>query len=215
MPRPPKFSDEEIISTGEKLTAEIGRHATATEIHQALDGLGRFGRIREIWDNYLSAKEQDKKAEIPLAETTLGQISNVVTVLEQSVQDLIQKLIREMTEQNVRQLGLAETCSSAFWTPLRALNDIPMRTNAPAIATAPLKALPAAASVMLEKAIADYMDEHAHRWDEKYTDQIRAFLNTGHRAPVLSVCFANQGKLCWMWSDCFPSYCLPILPQRP
>lgn len=105
MPRPPKFSDEEIISTGEKLTTEIGRHATATEIHKALDGLGRFGRIREIWDNYMSAKEQDTKADIPLAETTLGQISNVVTVLEQSVQDLIQKLIREMTEQNVRQLG--------------------------------------------------------------------------------------------------------------
>ncbi|MDC0738936.1 hypothetical protein N6L24_11655 [Cognatishimia sp. SS12] len=105
MPRPPKFSDEEIISTGEKLTAEIGRHATATEIHKALDGQGRLSRIREIWGNYISAKEQDTKADIPLAKTTLGQISNVVTVLEQSVQDLIQKLIREMTEQNVRQLG--------------------------------------------------------------------------------------------------------------
>lgn len=105
MPRPPKFSDEEIISTGEKLTAEFRRQATATEIHKALDGLGRFGRIREIWDNHMSAKEQDTKAEIPLADTTLGQISNVVTMLEQSVQDLIQKLIREMTEQNVRQLG--------------------------------------------------------------------------------------------------------------
>ena len=97
MPRPPKFSDEEIISTGEKLTAEFRRQATATEIHKALDGLGRFGRIREIWDNHMSAKEQDTKAEIPLADTTLGQISNVVTMLEQSVQDLIQKLIREMT----------------------------------------------------------------------------------------------------------------------
>lgn len=105
MPRPPKFSDEEIISTGEKLTAEIGRHATATEIHKALDGLGRFGRIREIWENHASAKAQASKAEIPLAETTLGQISDLVTVLEQSVQNLIQKLIREMTEQNVRQLG--------------------------------------------------------------------------------------------------------------
>jgi len=49
--------------------------------------------------------------------------------------------------------------------------------DAPAIAPAPSEALPAAPSVTLEKAIADYMDEHAHRWDEKYTDQIRAFLN--------------------------------------
>jgi len=49
--------------------------------------------------------------------------------------------------------------------------------DAPAIVPAPVEALPAAPSVTLEKAIADYMDEHAHRWDEKYTDQIRAFLN--------------------------------------
>ncbi|WP_340214061.1 tyrosine-type recombinase/integrase [Dinoroseobacter shibae] len=49
--------------------------------------------------------------------------------------------------------------------------------DAPAIASAPLEALPAAPGVTLEKAIADYMDEHAHRWDEKYTDQIWAFLN--------------------------------------
>lgn len=105
MPRPPKFSDETIISTGEKLTAEFGKQATATDIHKALDGQGRLSRIREIWENHASAKAQASKAEIPLAETTLGQISDVVTVLEQSVQNLIQKLIREMTEQNVRQLG--------------------------------------------------------------------------------------------------------------
>jgi len=49
--------------------------------------------------------------------------------------------------------------------------------DAPAIAPAALEALPAAPSVTLEQAIADYMDEHAHRWDEKYTDQIQAFLN--------------------------------------
>lgn len=104
MPRPPKFSDKEIIATGERLTAQFGRQATSTEIHKAFDGLGRHDRIREIWGTHLSSKELDTKADIPLAASTLGQISDVVTVLEQSVQDLVQKLTREMSEQKVRQL---------------------------------------------------------------------------------------------------------------
>lgn len=105
MPRPPKFSDKEIISTGEKLTAEFGRNATATEVHKAFEGLGRLDRIRDIWGTHLSAKELETKDDIPLADSTLGQISDVVTVLERSMQALIHKLTREMSEQKMRQLN--------------------------------------------------------------------------------------------------------------
>jgi hypothetical protein len=108
MPRNPIYSDEEIIETGENQSAQLGRQATATDIHKALEGKGNYQRIRELWENHLAKKGEEQPQDTPLPDDAQNQISKAVTALEVSVETIVRGQIARMTEQTVRQFALRE-----------------------------------------------------------------------------------------------------------
>jgi hypothetical protein len=108
MPRSPIYSDEEIIETGENQSAQLGRQATATDIHKALEGKGNYQRIRELWENHLAKKGEEQPQDTPLPDDAQNQISKAVTALEASVETIVRRQIARMTEQTVRQFALRE-----------------------------------------------------------------------------------------------------------
>ena len=108
MPRTPLNSDEKVIETGEIQSAQLGRQATATDIHKALEGKGNYKRIRRVWEEYLATKDEEQPQDTPLPDDTQDQISKAVTALEASVENIVRGQIARMTEQNVRQFALRE-----------------------------------------------------------------------------------------------------------
>lgn len=108
MPPTPINSDEKIIETGEIQSAQLGRQATATDIHKALEGKGNYKRIRRVWEKHLAKKDEEQPQDTPLPDDTQDQISKAVTALEASVEAIVRGQIARMTEQNVRQFALRE-----------------------------------------------------------------------------------------------------------
>ncbi len=108
MSRPPINSDEKITETGEIQSAQLGRQATATDIHKALEGKGNYKRIRRVWEDHLATKGAEQPQDTPLPDNTQEQISKAVTALEASVETIVRGQIARMTEQNVRQFALRE-----------------------------------------------------------------------------------------------------------
>ena len=108
MPRTPLNSDEKVIETGEIQSAQLGRQATATDIHKALEGKGNYKRIRRVWEEYLATKDEEQPQDTPLPDDTQDQISKAVTALEASVENIVRGQIARMTAQKIRQFALRE-----------------------------------------------------------------------------------------------------------
>lgn len=108
MPRTPINSDEKVIETGETLEKKLGREISATDIHKAFGGKGKFARIRDIWEDHLATREDEMHEDIPLPENVQVQISKAASTFEKSMQNMARDLIARMTDQAVRQFALKE-----------------------------------------------------------------------------------------------------------
>ena len=107
--RKPIHSDQEITEVGESLMAKYGRDITPNEIHKELDGKGKYGRIRDIWEGHMATRgDEQRQDDIPLPDTAQDQITTAVIALEQSMQGLVRDLIARITAQHIRQYVLQE-----------------------------------------------------------------------------------------------------------
>lgn len=106
--RKPIHTDEEIIREGESLMSKLDREVSATDIHKALGGKGKYSRIRDLWDAYMDSREEEQEADIPLPEECQDGIAEAASSLQNSMETLVRGLIMRMSEQNVRQSALRE-----------------------------------------------------------------------------------------------------------
>ncbi len=106
--RKPIYTDEQIIQAGEALMAKLGREVSATDIHKALDGKGKFSRIREIWEAHQATRDEADQTEIPLPDEAQAQLEATVATLEQSLEVIVKQVIARMTEQQLRQASLRD-----------------------------------------------------------------------------------------------------------
>lgn len=108
MPRTPINTDEKIIETGEALSKKLGRETTATDIHKALGGKGKYARIREIWEDHLATRETEQHEDISLPDDVRDQIDKAASIFDESMQNMVRGLISRMTDQTARQFALKE-----------------------------------------------------------------------------------------------------------
>ncbi|TMM55122.1 hypothetical protein FDT80_06020 [Sulfitobacter sabulilitoris] len=106
--RKPIHTDQEIIQAGESLMSKFDREVSATDIHKALGGKGKYSRIRALWDAHKESREEEQEADIPLPEECQDRIAEAASSLQASMESLVRSLIVRMTEQNVRQSALRE-----------------------------------------------------------------------------------------------------------
>lgn len=106
--RTPIFSTDQIIEKGEALKLKLGREISPSEIHKAFGGVGKFSRVRDIWEAHVAAQDEGQDNEFPLPDETQAHISMVVGTLERSVETLVRRLIGGINERHVRHFALRE-----------------------------------------------------------------------------------------------------------